>query len=224
MRKYFLLSLVLYVLTACAQSEESGHEFVDLGLSSGTLWATCNIGADSVTGLGQYFAWGEVKTKQVYAWSTYKWSVKGDSVMTKYCSSTYCGKVDLKYVLLPTDDVATVLWGSEWCMPTFSDLDELQRDCQWSWQNNYKGSGVNGCLVVGPNGNSLFFPAAGKFDDDETEDVNVECNYWTSSVLYTYNEAANVLNLRFEGSLTDALERCEGCSVRPVKMRSEAPE
>ena len=75
-----------------AQAEMiDGHEYVDLGLPSGTLWATCNVGADTPEGYGDYFAWGETEPKEVYSWETYKWCNGDEYSMTKYCTNSQYG-------------------------------------------------------------------------------------------------------------------------------------
>ena len=113
------------------------YEYVDLGLPSGTLWATFNLGADAPEGYGDYFAWGETQPKRTYSWSNYKfykgtiWSEEwGGNVylFTKYCCNPlfgYEGFTDTLTTLLPEDDAATVKWGSEWRMPTLEECKEL---------------------------------------------------------------------------------------------------
>ena len=139
------------------------HEWVDLGLPSGTLWATCNVGANAPEEYGDYFAWGETAPKYYYSWSTYKW-YKSDanySGFTKYCiysSNCYNGFTDGKTELDPADDAATANWGSGARMPSMEQIDELVNNCTWQWTRR---NGVNGRLVTGLNDNSIFLPAAG---------------------------------------------------------------
>ena len=137
------------------------HAWVDLGLPSGTLWATCNVGAEAPEDYGDYFAWGETEPKDYFAdWGTYKWS-RGRGKMTKYCTDShygYDGFVDNKTELDPEDDAAYVNWGPMWRMPTKEQHDELRTTCTWTWTTQ---NGVNGALFSGPNGNTLFLPAAG---------------------------------------------------------------
>ena len=132
------------------------HEYVDLGLPSGTLWATCNVGANAPEEYGDYFAWGETAPKDVYNWSTYQYY--DGSNLAKYTGS------DGLTTLLPEDDAATTNWGNEWRMPTKEEWQELLDNTtnKWTTQN-----GVNGRLFTGSNGNSLFLPAVGfRWDDD----------------------------------------------------------
>ncbi|MCQ2315083.1 MAG: hypothetical protein MJZ85_00135 [Bacteroidales bacterium] len=79
----------------------AGHGYVDLGLPSGTLWATCNVGADKPEDYGGYFAWGETKKKTEYSWNPYKWCNGSYNTLTKYCTHSDCGTVDNKTVLDP---------------------------------------------------------------------------------------------------------------------------
>lgn len=139
------------------------HEYVDLGLPSGTLWATCNVGACLPEEYGDYFAWGETDSKENYSWETYKWCNGSGNTMTKYCTDSIYGSSDGKTILEPNDDAAYVNWGPGWRMPSHDQLDELKTKCTWTWT---KQNGVNGYQVTGPNGNMLFFPATGgRFDD-----------------------------------------------------------
>ena len=161
------------------------HEWVDLGLSSGTLWATCNVGASSPEDYGDYFAWGETAPKDNYNWSTYKWSNGSYTTMTKYCTSSsygYNGFVDNKTELDPEDDVAYVYWGPSWRMPTTEQQRELYKKCSsvWTTQN-----GVNGRVFTGPNGYTLFLPAAGDRWGGSLDDVGSRGYYW-SRTLYSY--------------------------------------
>ena len=160
-----------------------GHAYVDLGLPSGTLWATCNVGATTPEGYGDYFAWGETQPKDYYDWSTYKYC-NGDPVqLTKYCSFSfygYNGFTDDLTVLQPSDDAATANWGSDWRMPTVAEWEELYHntDVTWTTQN-----GVYGGLFLASNGQSLFLPAAGYRWRDELYDVGKYGDY-RSSLLY----------------------------------------
>ena len=95
-----------------ATSEE--HEYVDLGLPSGTLWATCNVGASKPEEYGDYYAWGETEPKEVYDWSTYRWCNGGRTSLTKYNTKSSYGIVDNKTELELEDDAAYVNWGPSW--------------------------------------------------------------------------------------------------------------
>ena len=141
-------SIVFY-----AQGE---HDYVDLGLPSGTLWATCNVGANAPEAYGDYFAWGETTPKLSYDWSTYKYGAAYDQ-LTKYCDDSSYGRfgfADQKTTLEASDDVATVNWGAGWRMPTAEQWEELKNKCRSAWTTL---NGSTGRLFTGPNGNTLFF-------------------------------------------------------------------
>lgn len=167
-------------------SKEVDHDYVDLGLPSGTLWATCNVGAKSPEEFGDYFAWGETTPKSSYSYETYKHcfydSSRGNNIMdyvqfTKYSESTN------KTILLPDDDAAFMNWGDDWCMPTMSEFEELERCCrkQVAVRNDVKG-----CLFVGQNGNSLFLPAAGCRAYESALYQNDGGCYWSASLPLMY--------------------------------------
>ena len=158
------------------------HEWVDLGLPSGTLWATCNVGANSPEEYGDFFAWGETEPKEKYSESNYKWYsgswYNHSRSITKYCTNSeygYKGFVDNKTELDPEDDAAYVNWGPAWRMPSIEQIDELS-DCSAQWT---QVNGVNGQLITGPNGNTLFLPAGGYFIDDSHEDPGTTGFYWS---------------------------------------------
>ena len=164
----------------------NGHEYVDLGLPSGTLWATCNVGATAPEGYGDYFAWGEIEPKTTYNWYTYKYANGDHDQLTKYCSNSnygYNGFTDSLTVLQLSDDAATANWGSGWCMPTPDQWRELRDNTITAWTTQ---NGVEGRLFTALNGQSLFLPAEGYRWDDELYGVGNDGGYWSSS-LDTYD-------------------------------------
>lgn len=192
------------------QTIEQSKEFVDLGLPSGTLWATCNIGANKPEDYGNYFAWSETEEKLNYDWSTYFDSVDGsNSNFTKYA-------IGKKTQLDPENDVAHVKLGCDWRMPTKIELDELCEKCEWTWTSK---NGHNGYTVTGPNGNSIFLPAAGCRHGASSINVGVYGNYWSSTL--TSSDYSNACNLSFNSSNHDMSHSHHnyGQSVRPVKIR-----
>lgn len=134
------------------------HAFVDLGLPSGTLWAEYNVGATCDTEIGSYFAWGEIKEKSVYSYGTY---FDADGKVLNTTKKKKASLIGTKY------DTAKQLWGKKWVMPTREQAVELYTKCNWEWTENYKNAGVAGCIVTGPNGNSIFFPAGGLMMDNQ---------------------------------------------------------
>ena len=160
------------------------HAYVDLGLPSGLLWATCNVGADNPEDYGDYFAWGETQPKDFYDWNTYQYCMGSYNTMTKYCSNSsygYNGFTDNLTTLLPEDDAATANWGGNWRMPTKEEWQELYNNTTVTWTTQ---NGVNGRRFTASNGNSLFLPAAGYRFDSSLYDTGSIGNFWSSS-LYT---------------------------------------
>ncbi len=159
-------------------------EAVDLGLPSGTRWASFNLGASKPEEYGDYFAWGETVTKSVFSWPSYKWYKKEGNAqgLTKYCpdaSMGFNGFKDDKWLLDPEDDVAHVKLGENWRMPTAGDWDELARLCTLEWVSL---GGVNCAKLTGPNGNSIILPPGGGAGDDSALDAIGQVGaYWSSA-------------------------------------------
>ena len=190
----------------------NNHEYVNLGLPSGVLWATCNVGADSPEDYGEYFAWGETTTKSTYSWENYKWCNGSNTTITKYCTSSTYGTVDNKTTLDIADDAAYANWGGDWRMPTKAEQDELRTECTWTLTTI---NGVNGYTVTGPNGNSIFLPAAGYYDS--VLDTAGSCGFYLSSSLDTYySTGAYVLYIYSDYVGYVENYRCYGHCVRPV--------
>ena len=167
-----------------------GHEYVDLGLPSGLLWATCNVGANAPEDYGNYYAWGETAPKSNYSWSTYQYSMGYYNTLTKYCAQSnygYNGFTDNLTTLLPEDDAATANWGSNWRMPTQAEFQELLDNTTVTWTTR---NGVNGRLFTASNGNSLFLPAAGCRDYGGLSGAGSLGCYWSSSLSTVYPEDA----------------------------------
>ena len=144
-------------------NEHNGHEYVDMGLPSGILWATCNVGADTPEGFGDYLAWGETAPKDIYDWKSYRYgNFRYDRYeLNKYCTDSCCGLdgfVDNLILLEPADDMAHTNWGIGWRIPTIGEWDEMFQNTtsEWTTQN-----GVNGWRFTASNGNCIFLPAAG---------------------------------------------------------------
>ena len=147
----------------------NGHDYVDLGLPSGTKWATSNVGANSPEEYGDYFAWGETTTKETYELDTYRY----------YDGSNWTKYTDPLTILEASDDAATANWGSGWRMPTYDEMNELKNNCTVTWTTQ---NGVNGCLFTGSNGNSIFLPAAGCRIDSELNNAGSEGCYWSGTL------------------------------------------
>ena len=200
----------------------NGHDYVDLGLPSGLLWATCNVGADNPEDYGDYFAWGETQPKDYYDWSTYQYCNGDYNTLTMYCNNSsygYNGFTDNLTTLLPEDDAATANWGSDWRMPTKEEWQELYQNTTNTWTTQ---GGVNGRLFTASNGNSLFLPAAGYRDYGHLYDAGSWGNYWSSS-LYT-GSPYDAWSFYFgsDNYYMDYYGRYYGQSVRAVRVGSQS--
>jgi len=169
----------------------NGHEWVDLGLSSGRVWATMNVGATLPSEPGGYYAWGETAEKETYTWNNYKWT--DDSLMlTRYCRDSLYGTVDSITSLRALDDAARQNWGGRWRMPTLDEAYELKLQCKWVQQTI---GGQVGFLVTGTNGNSIFLPMAGYEENDYYANEGSEGLYWTCDLNYNTDDEAYALHI-----------------------------
>ncbi len=189
----------------------SGPQAVDLGLS--VKWASCNVGAEKPEEYGDYFAWGEVKPKSVYYWSRYKYCNGSYYTLTKYNTKYYYGREDNKSTLEAQDDAATANWGGAWRMPTKEEQDELREKCKWVWTTL---NGVNGYKVIGPNGNSIFLPAAGYMVGGTLNNAGSYGYYWSSSLNTYYPDNAYYVDFNSDNVDWGNYSRCDGLAVRPV--------
>lgn len=192
----------------------NGHALVDLGLS--VKWATCNVGATKPEEYGGYYAWGETEEKNNYDWDTYKYSYieQARLCVSKYCLNEEYGSVDNKTTLDASDDVASVKWGGSWRMPTSEEMQELREKCKWEGDVL---NGVSGVRFTGPNGNSIFLPAAGYRGGNGHGDVGPNGFYWSASLgVYDCYDAL-FLYFHYDGShFLYGYGRYGGLSVRPV--------
>ena len=194
--------------------QSNSHEWVDLGLPSGLKWATCNVGASTPEGYGDYFAWGETEPKSDYSWKTYKWCNGSSTSLTKYNTRTGYGMVDNKIQLDPDDDAARVNWGGKWRMPTDSEWTELRNNCTWTWTTQ---NGVYGHKVTSRvNGNSIFLPAAGRRSGASLDNAGSIGRYWSSALYTGYPGDAYSVDFHSSGVGRGYRSRDYGQSVRPV--------
>ena len=190
------------------------HEYVDLGLPSGTLWATMNVGASSPEGCGDYFSWGETETKERYIWSSYGWSDGTYNTMRKYCTDSSYGTIDNKTELEPEDDAAYMNWGARWQMPSYDQLQELCNMC--SWQTTYV-NGMYGYIVTGPNGNTLFLPTSGSAANG-VGNIGLYGYYWSRTLVSDGPYTAYGLRIGQDNVAIENTSRCSGLSVRAVRV------
>lgn len=217
-------SLILPNVSLCAQEDEvhfnpidpyNGHAYVDLGLPSGTKWATMNVGATSETDYGLYFAWGETEgyvdaSTKAFSWADYKWTEDGGSTMSKYNAT------DGKTVLDIEDDAVAVAWGGSWKMPTMEQFQELLNTANCTNALTIV-DGVNGRLFTSvKNGNTLFIPAAGGAYDGSMVGVDNSGFVWSSSLGSSGVKCGRVLNFGSNIVFVGEDSRFSGKSVRGV--------
>ena len=210
------LCLVVFSLVSCSNDDEddsssvstaddgyevsgkiNGYYYVDLGLS--VKWATCNIGAESPEDYGNYYAWGETETKDSY---------------TRSNSVTYHVEIMDDIAGNAEYDAATANWGGSWRMPTYDEMSELVDNCTWTWTTK---NDVNGYLVTGSNGNSIFLPAAGYRDGTLLNVAGSDSYYWSSTPYSSRTYSAYYLGFLGSGRhFVSSYYRCNGHTVRPV--------
>ena len=164
------------------------YEYVDLGLPSGTLWATMNVGASKPSDAGQYFQWGDTQgytasqvgtgegqKKFALDWRDCKWYDTDKKIFTKY--TTFGAALELE------DDAAHVNMGGDWHMPTPTQVKELINYTTSTWTTQ---DGVNGRLFTSTKdtSKSIFIPAAGFAYDGAVQNSGTGADVW-SSMLYT---------------------------------------
>lgn len=196
--------------------------FVDLGLPSRTLWAVNNIGAEpdstKESYYGDYYAWGETETKTEYAWYNYEYCYSYDPdedlEFTKYTGS------DGKTILEASDDVVTATYGSNYCMPTATEIQELISGTNNEWVTNYNGiTGLNGRKFTNKTDSSkfIFIPAAGYLNFSTLNREGDTGYVWSSSLHMQVVDSAQILDFGSSGVYAEASGRCYGYSVRAIK-------
>ncbi len=219
MKRTRLLLLLALLMTAVTGvwAQSATHEYVDLGLPSGTLWATCNMGADSPEQYGDRYAWGETETKSYYEWSNYLLNVgSGTHNILKYCSDDkwgYDGFTDGLTRLLPEDDAATVNWGEEWRMPTQDDFRELVANTTQESTTIGSVKGMKFISKTDPNV-YIFLPYNGQYEGD-LFDVNKMGHYWSSDGTHNGGYQFRIQDTNWTDTETGA-GRAAGMCIRPV--------
>ena len=177
--------------------EIDGHAYVDLGLPSGLLWATCNVGAKASEEYGDGFAWGETSTKETYT--------KANSQTSGKTMNDITGNAQY--------DAAAANWGGSWRMPTLAEMSELRNSCTWTWTTH---NGVKGYKVTGPNGASIFLPAAGYRDGASYYNAGSYGYYWSSTPYADNADLSYYFRFNSGGYSMISYNRSLGMSVRPV--------
>lgn len=235
---YMSSGLTIYQYPSMIDGINKGYAYVDLGLSSGTLWALSNLGDKSEFNNGYYYCWAETTankynpcdkehyvymskfTYDSYSWATdwgytkYTLSTQNISYRIRYDGTRQYSTPDHKKILDDKDNAAIVTLGSFWDMPTIEQVNELKQECVWKWTSI---NGVYGYKVTGPNGKSLFFGAFGVVQDKTTIDNNSAGLYWTKNITSTTNSYGN--SLYFDASdytNYNGYLRYRGGRIRPV--------
>ena len=191
-----------------------GYEYVDLGLPRGLKWAKCNVGAEKESDYGYYFQWGSTSpnTANECTWANAPFNGRANDYNSTYFNEvkdTVCpnGILAKKY------DAAAQIMGGDWRMPTNIEFQELCNNTTQSWVTI---NGVNGRKFTGPNGNSIFIPAAGGCGDGSTYEVGDYGNVWSSSLV---TSGRNAFHLYFGSNFSDVYNtyRYYGKSVRGVR-------
>lgn len=192
--------------TITANLTLADHDYVDLDLPSGTLWATCNVGADKPEKFGYYYAWGETSTKNSYYSSNYKWYIGSDESFGKY--GDYAN-------LDVSDDAAYVNWGSNWRMPNDYDFRELINTHNTTTEKVTQNGVIGLKITSKSNGKSIFLPLAGYINGSTLNAAGTIAYYWSSE---TYDEGS-VCYLHIQGGnvTVSSCSRYMGQSIRPVR-------
>lgn len=219
---YFIIVYMLVTLSLTAQSgllsgAPANVEAVDLGLPSGTRWASCNVGASSPEEYGGYYSWGETEEKDDYSWNNYSYLEtyeKHDGytrIVCKDIGDNICGT---KY------DVAHVKWGGSWRMPTKAEMEELLEHCT---TEQTVLNGIKVMKVTGPSGNFIFLPSTGFYDDGDLENEGYCTQCWSGELDTNSSPWALVLYNEDNYCWVGRYSRNEGNPVRPVMDSPSVP-
>ncbi len=197
-------------------------EYVDLGLPSGTLWATRNLGSRIPNDYSDAYAWGETATKSVFEWCIYDYCNGTYNTLTKYCNMSQYGNngfTDTLMVLEASDDAATATLGPNWRIPTQEEFSELITSCTRQWSSiNY----VDGMYFIGPNGNKIFLPLFDvRYDDSEYTPLADQGYYWTSSLNPEHPSSAVCMYYNPDTCVLGWYGRAYGMAIRPVYLPSQ---
>lgn len=225
--KVFFVSVTLAAFISCGNNggnvDTESDGWVDLGLPSGLLWATCNVGATMPADHGGHYAWGEIEAKFSYNWSNYAFG-EGPDQLTKYCSLSSSGLnryTDTLTILQSDDDIAAVHLGDGAHIPTADEWNELINNTTAEWTTI---NGISGRKFTASNGNSIFLPADGYCWGQGVGSKYINGYYWSSSIIknnpceacvFAFSSSDQSLHIEY-GEL-----RCGGLSVRAVRARQD---
>ena len=180
---------------------------LDLGLPSGTKWACCNIGASMPFDDGNYFAWGETEPKSVFYYDDYQFYDPSGPTTYKFLGNNIAAS---QY------DAATKLWGSDWCLPTVEECEELIKYCKLEF---FPDDDKRALLLTSPNGNRLWLPFAGQRESENMHDYGEKGYYWTSIPDKRDSMLAFFMEVDFTPSVYLGCRNCGYC-IRPVQNKN----
>lgn len=205
--------------------KHENHDFVDLGLPSGTLWATEDLSVD-----GSYFiSWGETTPKTTYNVTTYKYAKGEDNTLTKYCNSTVAGDnsfTDNITELGLEDDACNVNWGGYWSTPSWNELQELYENCNWEMRQTESGNQFVGTSKI--NGNTIAFSCHGAMQGTELKYAGNGACVWSSTLVTTGDSCMYAWGLSFSSSSIDKKDckrpigHCYRAVISGERLPSEA--
>lgn len=198
-----LSNLALWYGEKKKSDEINGYKFVDLGLPSGLLWATCNIGASGPEYNGEFFAWGETESRKEYT----------EKVYTHYHGIVNGYKALGGNIAASSHDVASAKWGGTWRLPTSDEFEELLNNCVWKEETI---DNRNGYRITGKTGESIFLPLAGYRNGTAHYNEGGSGHYWSATPDKAHIGCAFHLYLTNEKKRVGWGSRVYGRNVRPV--------
>ncbi|MDE6741321.1 MAG: T9SS type A sorting domain-containing protein [Muribaculaceae bacterium] len=231
MKKFTSLLLLTLALSGYAESstqitpdgEAAGHTYVDLGLPSGTLWATCNIAAESPYHPGQYFAWGETNPRDFFEWKDYEFFEEEYSDANGH--TTYSATDIGRQISGTQYDAARAQWGDAWRTPTKEEWEELISSCRAEYKTVTILPPKAGLYLWGPNGNKIVLSLT--VSQNSIDHCIDKGEYWTatadteqpdgnsSAMILSFNPTTLIMNLKSE-------VRHKGFAIRPVISSKDA--
>ena len=193
--------------------KNNGHNFVDLGLPSGTLWATMNVGAASPEEIGAYFQWGSVRgyLPNQIGIDDNNFTLETYDLWDGNNFTSYNKRTRLKMV----DDAARANWGGMWHIPTYNQIAELLAFTKSEWT---RLNCVPGRLFTSlkDKTKSIFIPAGGDVVHGKILDTESYGFIWTSNLNKEHYAYAKYLMLWYGSAFIGDDIRCSGLSVRAV--------
>ena len=204
-------------------TDENHYHGVDLGLSSNIYWACCNLGANKPEEYGDYYAYGELETKEEYTERGYLYFMVGCYVPVG-SGGSFSGDISGW-----EDDVVVSKWGNGWRMPTQVEMRELVNSCTWTWTTK---NGIIGYQVTGPNGNSIFLPASGgKLEARHYAGDPDSWTWYRSSVMSSkqmgdkgYGYTYGIRFYQEDYEFSNACMKYAGYVIRPVKDKEQTSD